>query len=231
MSKLGYIPRPLAGKNNWLANFATELPNYKVKYGIPDADVNEIIALAATFAYIYGATLSQKAYGKAMTLFMKIVLEGTDGANPTGVPVYNAGVVPATLIFDGLKKIRSIVARIKAATNYSETDGQILGIIGIEQGSPEDPSTWKPHITAQRQGDFVEILWGWEGHPADGAEIQVDRTNTGWGTIAIDPDPNYTDTFNIASLPNPTQWKFRAIYRKNGVQVGQWSDVMVVAVP
>lgn len=64
--------------------------------------------------------------------------------------------------------------------------------------------------------------WGWQGFSAflDMLEIQVDR-GTGWGPLAFDTTPNYTDT---APFPaTPARWKYRAIYRLNDAQVGVWS--------
>ncbi|MCX6351748.1 MAG: hypothetical protein NTX03_07790 [Bacteroidetes bacterium] len=227
-----FIPGPEGLKNNFIINFDDKLPDYQAKYGFSNDEVTALHNGALNWVYIYAMQNTQKVFGKTTTDYKKVVLNGPKTGNPPNtVPVFTAPAPPATLVFNVLGIIQGMAARIKVHPAYSVNDAIALGIIGPEQGNPDDPATWKPHITVQRQGDFVEILWGWEGHPADGMEIQVDRTNAGWGTIAIDPDPNYTDTFNVNALPNPTQWKFRGIYRKNGVQVGQWSDVMVVAVP
>ena len=60
-------------------------------------------------------------------------------------------------------------------------------------------------------------------------EIWVDR-GAGFGLLAIDTVPDYLDT---AALPAPGQsatWKYKAIYRLNDEQVGQWSDPASIAV-
>lgn len=58
-------------------------------------------------------------------------------------------------------------------------------------------------------------------------ELQVDR-GTGWGPLAFDTTPNYTD-----NTPPPaalTKWKYRAIYHAGDVRVGVWSAEVSVTI-
>ncbi len=50
----------------------------------------------------------------------------------------------------------------------------------------------------------------------------------GWGLLTFDTTPGYTDTH----LPPAAviTWKYRAIYRVDDAQVGQWSAVVSIAV-
>jgi len=60
-------------------------------------------------------------------------------------------------------------------------------------------------------------------------EIWADRGDgKGFAFLAVDTVPDYVDT---AALPaTAATWKYKAIYRLNDEQVGQWSAVASIAV-
>ena len=79
---------------------------------------------------------------------------------------------------------------------------------------------------------WLAIRWGWGGNAAylDSCEIQVDRGDGhGFALLTIDTTPNYTDT--QAFPGTSTLWSYRAIYRVNDHQVGNWSQTVSVHVP
>ena len=78
-------------------------------------------------------------------------------------------------------------------------------------------------------GTHVDLVWGWQGHRRflDQIEIQVDR-GSGWTILAFDTTPGYADTTPFPATA--TQWKYRAIYRVNDMQVGLWSATASVMV-
>jgi hypothetical protein len=86
-------------------------------------------------------------------------------------------------------------------------------------------------ITATVSGTHVDRNWKWQGYRKfiDQLEIQVDRADgRGFMVLTFDTTPGYNDT---AAFPaTPTQWKYRAIYRVNDMQVGLWSATVSVMV-
>ena len=46
--------------------------------------------------------------------------------------------------------------------------------------------------------------------------------------LAFDTTPGYTDTEPFPATP--AKWQYRAIYREDDQPVGQWSDIVTVAV-
>jgi len=88
-----------------------------------------------------------------------------------------------------------------------------------------------PLITAKVSGGAVHIGWGYQGNGAwlSGLEIHVDRGD-GHGDLllTVDTTPNYVDP-----QPFPTAkavWSYKAIYRADDAEVGQWSQAVSVAV-
>jgi hypothetical protein len=60
-------------------------------------------------------------------------------------------------------------------------------------------------------------------------EIQVDRGDgKGWAVLTFDTTPGYLDTTPFPAAL--TKWKYRAIYRVDDHQVGQWSAEASVSV-
>ncbi|MDQ6631097.1 MAG: hypothetical protein M3Y82_04985, partial [Verrucomicrobiota bacterium] len=123
--------------------------------------------------------------------------------------------------------LADLIARIKRHPNYTEAMGEDLGIIGAQQTM--DLNSMKPQLNIELQAGKPVVRWMKQS--MDSLEIWVDR-NDGKGFIflAIDTVPDYPDT---APLPAPGQsaiWKYKAIYRLNDEPVGQWSDVVSIAV-
>jgi len=65
----------------------------------------------------------------------------------------------------------------------------------------------------------------------DGIEIWVDRGDgKGFLLSAIDTIPDYLDTAPLPGGWHECRWKYKAIYRLNDEQVGQWSDIASISV-
>jgi len=139
------------------------------------------------------------------------------------------GEVPA--VAPGIEgRFRKLVQSIKAHANYSEAIGRGLGIEVAETAGP-DLATVQPDIDVRLVGNKVEVDWGWGGHTKalDMCEIQVDR-GQGFQLLTFDTTPGYVDSHPLPSAPQ--KWTYRAIYRVDDDQVGQWRkpvSVMVAA--
>jgi hypothetical protein len=67
------------------------------------------------------------------------------------------------------------------------------------------------------------------GRRSRGCEIQVDRGDgKGYDLLTVDTTPNYVDTQSFPT--SKTVWSYKAIYRADDAEVGQWSKVVSVAV-
>ncbi len=122
------------------------------------------------------------------------------------------------------------LAAIKEIDTCGESLCTDLRIVGPESGPP-DFDVLAPLLTLVLSGNAVKIGWGWQGFGKhlDQCEIQVDRADgKGWQVLTFDTTPGYTDT--TAHPTALTQWKYRAIYRVDDEQVGQWSAEASIAV-
>jgi hypothetical protein len=161
------------------------------------------------------------------TASKKALRDDTAGPSPHPTPAAPVpGPAPTSVAPGIFPRIRALVKRFKTAPGYTVAIGEDLGV-----EDPEiiiDHASWKPVLqTRLVNGGQVEVVW--RKLESDGIELQVDR-GAGWVFLAIDTEPNYTDT---APLPAPGQsavWQYRGIYRLGDERVGQWSDPVSQAV-
>jgi hypothetical protein len=225
MAKSYYLPKDDAGKGVWINNLAAKIPSYSAALGLSAADVASVAADATFFNYILNVQQQINAYSQQWTTYKNAARNGsaaTLGAAPA-VPVL--GVAPTAVAPDIFGRTAALVARIKVAPGYTDSIGQALLIIGAEV--TVDLNSLKPVITAEMNAGVVVI--GWTKQSMDGLEVWVDR-GTGFGFLAIDTVPDYTDTQPLPTAGQSAVWKYKAIYRQGDDRVGQWSDVVSLPV-
>ena len=192
--------------------------------GLTEADINEVKADAEAFRYTLSALNTVQSNGKLWTAFKNLQRDGGTGSTaypnvsnlPAPVPAVPLGIVP---------RLSNLVARIKAARNYTEAIGQDLNIVGTVQVMEIDAV--KPIIEITTRGGHPIIQWS-KGD-ADALEIWVDRNDErGFGLFTIANSPRITDTTPLPATP--IHWKYKAIYRLKDAQIGNWSEVTPVAV-
>jgi len=219
-----YLPRGEDKKVTWLNTFSENLPVHAATVGVTGAEVTATTDDAAMFAYqvkVSGIFVSEKesrvsyknllAYGKIGTVVGGIAPVPVLPVPPNAVP---AGIFP---------RVTLLVARIKKHPNYNESIGKDLGIIGAEQDDNTDKM--QPALKVVLKGGKPEIMW--KKAEADALYIEVDRDRQGWKFLAVDTEPDYTDT---AAITAPAMWKYRAIYLISDEKVGKWSDIASIAV-
>lgn len=227
MPKSYYLPSDETGQSNWLTNLGNKLPTYHAALGLTAAEVAATQADAAYFGYVLQAQSEVASYSQQWTAYKKAARNGTGpslGVAPVA-PVMAAA--PAAVAPGIISRAIALVARIKVAPGYTEAIGQALGLIGAEQ--TVNVTTLKPVLTADLEAGQVTV--GWTKQGMDGIEIHVDRGDgKGFVFLAIDSIPDYTDTAPLPAAGQSALWKYMAIYKQNDDRVGQWSDVVSLAV-
>jgi len=230
MAKQSFMPRIDNDRQLWLQNFANKLPNYATKYGVADADVTDMQNSSASFSYWLDYKNQFGDFIKKVTQFKNELKNGvTSGGSASAVPVPPTFAAAPTAVAPGIFSRASIIAAgIKNKANYSDGDGKDLGIEGTEMPTP-DLANAKPVISVRvSNGGHPEIVWT-KGQ-FDGIDIYVCRDNTLWNFLATDTHPNYTDTAPLPATGQSALWQYKAIYRYDDEQVGQWSNVVTFTV-
>ena len=231
MTRQAYYPSRAAEQIVWLENLRNKLAGHAPTLGITQARCDAAIADARWIIYDIGSWLpAVRAWQKSCTEAVDQAQFG-EGADALVLPVFVPPALPAGVVPrppGAVNRLFDLIAEIKEADTYSQAIGIDLGAVGAGK-TPPDLATLQPVIKATVAGNKVEIDWSWQGNSQflDQLEIQVDRGN-GWQILTFDSTPGYTDT-----TPHPTtltRWKYRAIYRVDDQQVGQWSAEVNVTV-
>jgi len=230
MPKLDYVFQNDEKFSAQLQLFKTGIGSYASVLGVTPAQVTTQAADADYFQYVLSCQQIIQRAALQWTGWKDIVRAG-GAIPPTGIPAVPALPPTVTAVAPGVEeRFRALVQQIKKSANYNDTIGKALGIEG-PQKTPPDFSTLQPELEASLNGNRVEVDWGWGGNSTflDACELQVDRGDgKGWIFLAIDTTPGYVDTAPFPAAP--AKWSYRAIYRVDDTQVGQWSKPVALTV-
>ncbi|MDD5037302.1 MAG: hypothetical protein PHE55_21455, partial [Methylococcaceae bacterium] len=168
-----------------------------------------------------------KAGAESAVAFKKVVRDGPKDSLLT-VPSLPAVIPPTGAPFpDVFGFLGALITRIKIHKNYTDAIGAALKILPSKSPGV-DPNTLQPVLAVELRAGHPNILWDKNG--MDGIEIEVDRGTGSFVLLAFDTVPDYLDTAPLPAPGTSAIWKYRAIYRLHDERVGQWSQVLEVAV-
>jgi hypothetical protein len=225
MTSNSFMPSTDGGKADLLDHVASTLPHYAALLEVTIEDLASFQADALAFRYTLKSLVDMQAYAHHWTEFKNLLRDGGPGSADWVVAPMLVEPMPAAVSPGIIPRLSTLVAHLKSHKNYTSAIGLDLGLIGTT--TVEDPSTWKPILTAQNKAGHPIIAW--TKGAAAALEIWVDRGDgAGFTFLTINTEPNTSD-----SQPLPTTsavWKYKAIYRLHDEQVGQWSDVLSITV-
>ena len=222
-----YVPTNDQGKAVFLDNLALKIDGYSALLGLTPADVDLVQAGAAMFRYILDMQEAYKTFKQDLTNYKNMFRDG--GPGPLGpVPVSPVMPAPPPLVGKNLfNETRKLVLRIKAAPGYNKAIGEDLGIVGDEQES--DALSLKPLLKSRLDAGRPLIIW--TKGSTEGIDIYVDRQDgAGFVFLATDTKPDYLDTVDHPEGVESAVFEYKAIYRIDDEQVGQFSDPIRVTV-
>jgi len=224
MPKSYYLPNDDSGRAELLEHLANHLPALAEILELGEAHITQLKADAAAFRYTLSSHEAVHATAKRWTAFKKLQRDGGEGTSayphiahlPAAAPAVPHGIVP---------RLTSLVARIKAAKNYSEDIGMELKIIGAPQIVDNDSAIPTLDITKKAGQPSIQ----WPKGDADAIEIWADRGDEkGFVLFTIANSPRVLD--NSPLPPAPATWSYKAIYRVKDQRVGDWSAVYSLTV-
>jgi len=222
-----YVPATDLGKADFLDNLALKIGGYETLLGLEPADVTSVQNDAAMFRYILEMQEAYKTFKQSVTGYKNMLRDGAPG---TRGPLPEPPVLPAppTLVPKNIFfRIRNLAARIKASPAYNENIGEDLGIVGDDHRP--DILDLKPKLECRLDAGRPLIIW--HKGPSEGIDIYVDRQDgAGFVFLATDTKPNYLDTHVLPEGVESAVYEYKAIYRIDDEQVGQFSDPIRVTV-
>ncbi len=227
MTTSPYMPKSDDDRADLLEHIVETLPKYITLLEINTQDFDGLQADSAAFRYALQTMGIMQSYSQTWTSTKNQLRDGGIGSDswptiPT-LPIPIAVMVKPGII----SRLSALAARIKSHRNYTTAIGYDLWLIGSEQKI--DPTTWKPVLSIYLQAGHPVIAWA-KGN-ASALEIWVDRTdNNNFVLLAVNTEPNTNDTTPLPPAGSSAVWKYKAIYRLHDEPVGQWSDVISIAV-
>ena len=227
MRKNSFLPSDEAGQDTWVANLSAKFNIYALPLGFVATDATALAADAAYFHWVFVSNGQIAAYAKQWTTYKNATRNGS-GASLGLAPVPPLLVAAPTAVASNiLGRATLLTARIKVSTTYTEAIGQALGIIGSDH--VVDLNTVQPGLKAVLDAGHVKIQWVKQG--LDALELWVDRGDgKGFVFLAIDTIVPYTDTAALPAAGQSALWKYKGIYLQAEERVGQWSDIVSLAV-
>ncbi|MDB6059006.1 MAG: hypothetical protein JWO95_2850 [Verrucomicrobiales bacterium] len=202
MARKDFIPQKDADFLAWHDTFKAAAVASGTTYGLTAAEVTQISADNADFHAKYSANNAAQVAAK----------NGTTAKNTSRV------------ITEG--RSRLYANRIKASAGFSLAVGDTYGINGPE-------STFNIHTAApvikgkalvngQSQIDFTNPH-------GDGVNLYCKRgAETESSFLARDTESPYIDTRPLLVAGKPEQREYKAVYVQDGVEVGNWSESVIV---
>jgi hypothetical protein len=229
MKNLRYLPSTDAGKSVWTNNFDTKLPLYATTLGLSSADIQSVHDDNAAFQYIIAMT---QVYRQSLAnlITYKNMLKSASGTQHIGpIPSLPVLPTPPTTVPEGIfDRITKLVTRIKNSTGYSDAIGADLGIIAPSV-QDMDESTLQPDLNVRVELGRPRLKW--VKAPADATDLYVDRNDgNGFVFLTRSVKSEYIDTTVLAATKVFDEWKYKAVYVIDDLQVGVFSKVTSVDV-
>lgn len=227
MSRPRFIPNSDAEFDIWLKNLIAKLALYAVPLGISTAEIAVLQADSAMLTFVLAQIAIQQHELDKRYEFKKNFLDGNIGATIGAFPVSVAAVVAPTAVPAGLvKRVASLVKRIKGMPLYTEVTGRDLGIISSKATKA---------LREDEKPSFV--LSSTAGHPMikvrkNGIEafnIYVDRGDgRGFVLLCGCTRTKYIDMYPLPAVT--TNWTYKIVNTKSMVEYGLPSDPSSISV-
>ena len=203
MAKSDYFPRPDGELLIWHDRFILNLAALKTQLGLTDEDIASC------------NTDNQELHGKV------------SAANIAAAASHHATADKQAYRGQFENKVRALSRRIKAHPGYTEALGSLLGIIGAEINT--DLSDAKPVLKATDQTGGNVVL-SFQKHKSDGINIYSQRENESeFVFLARDTQTHYVDSRPLLIAGKPELRRYTAVYVVKDLEVGQYSDELVVS--
>jgi hypothetical protein len=205
----------------WHKVFSEQFANFNVKYGLSAADVAKAVAYYNWFVWVINLKNALRAFSQQVTKYFNDIA-GKDPTKdpPSALADFDVGTAPPQPDPGIEFQIREWARQMKNHTDYSEADGEAMGIEGAEEAEPDTTSVeftastlanFELGVSFRKLGnDAVKFQFRYQGGQWQSAGFLVSSP----GVLSIPPQVDGTGE----------QIEIRAIYMKGNNEVGTYSD-------
>jgi hypothetical protein len=221
-----WFPLSFAERVVWYNTFAQVFATMYSALGFTNADLQQVQDDNAMMQFLGDNVPIVENYSDAVRSYRRVITEGdVDGTTPDFPTI--GTITPGTPVPQGIfERLDNLVKRIRLAPNYTEEEGEQLGIIP-KKGQSIAPETAKPAITAATDPGNVIFVKFKKGQ-FSGVFLQTSVDKGNWqdqGRFTRSPI-EITIPQNQDELPRMVALRARYLVGDNAV--GEWSDTVTV---
>ena len=229
MSNQSYFPASEADRVLWFTNFIVKLPIQGPKLGLSATEISDAVADSVCYIWIvkdWNGALQQKAL--EATTYKSLI---ANGIGSDIVPL------PASLVFDQAPPMRApgvltrtstLVQKIKLSPNYTDSIGQDLGTISVQDNSAHLVPEFTVSTERGSSGERVKLIFTKYSH--DGVSIECRRNDGSWEIIGIAMQKPWYDERPLLVINSPESREYRLRWWDKGTANGELTPVQKVTV-
>ena len=211
-----------------LANFCIIYLNY---VGLLGADVTDMVNLnkgSAFLTFILGMQTKIQTLATTFTAYKDLLLTGKGGGVLGALPVLTVypTTTPPVALSDLISLFRKVIQQCVSSGNLTEDIAKALGIF-------EEAAV----VTLEVVTPVLSLKYISAGHPNihtkvgdyDAFEVWKD-TGSGYVFLNVSTSSDFLDNSPLPAAGVDAVWNYKVILRLKNVQVGNWSNVLSVAV-
>jgi hypothetical protein len=219
-----YFPLSIGGQIVWLTNFEIQLPAQASALTLdPQTVTNRLLDTSNALYGLkdYRSVLPTTSQGCYQCIQENLYGSGDATGNVTWAGFTPPAPIPATVPKGCLTRIFDFIENeIKTSPGYTDTIGQLLGVIGEQAATPDQATTVPDFALRLTEGGKVEVVW--RKGVFDGVKMEFDLGPAGMRSD-VDTRPNYTLNW-LPAVGQSAIIRTRLRYIYKGDEFGQWSD-------
>lgn len=221
-----WFPSGWAERVEWFNTFATAFAVIGPALGFNNATVQQVNDDNAMMQFLGDNVPLANNYQDAVRALRRTVTEGDVNGTTPDFPSIGT-IQPGTPVAQGIfERLDNLVKRIRLAPNYTDEEGEQLGIIPKKTQSIS-PDNAQPTLSANTDpGNIVFVKFKKLGFKGVQISIAIDKGN--WqdqGRFTVSPA---TLTIPQHNDDAPRAVAIRARYLVGDNPVGEWSDVVYI---
>ena len=226
-----WFPSGLPARAAWYENFADQFAVVGTSLGFTANEISSVTNDNDVFQFLADAAVTIKAYEKAIQQYREIITEQDIGDPSPQFPANPALVLPASVDTGMFERLIKLVERIRAAPNYTNETGALLGILPTQSDSLI-PAEVKPAIQtfAAESGYQFSVVVAGRGESDMWDVLILKKGATTWQTVKTAVGKSVDVTITPTTAGEAEQVQVRVQLKKSNQNYGLPSDIVYVTV-
>jgi hypothetical protein len=219
-----WYPTDIDEKAAWHANWNNQLPNFAAKYNIIPTTLATVAADNTWMQYWVMARHTADALSEQLTKYFNTLATGSENAEAPEPVNFALPDDPPSQVKPGIKaRVQEIATHIKGHMNYSEADGELLGIVS-DESKEQAVELLTAEFSLRRLPDF-ELEASFNRHGMDSMRCEVRHKGGNWQMATILTSSPGTFAVEPTTPDTAEQIEVRAILLKKNQPIGNYSDI------